>query len=278
MKKVIIQGVPGSFHEEAAQNYFKGQELAIVPAHSFRELMQRFTKDRTIDYAVMAIENSIGGSILHNYKLLQESGSQIIGEIYLKIEQHLLALPGVRLEDLKEVHSHPMAIKQCHQFFQSSPLIRLVESEDTALSAALIHEEKLLERGAIAGKRASEIYGLNILRASIETDKNNYTRFFILQNAQKSQNKTSETINKSSIYFRVKHKAGSLASVLTYIAEKGINLSKIQSFPIPNIMNEYYIHADVEYTDRNQFEHVLENIQDMCITVGNLGSYKKAKI
>ena len=276
MKRAIIQGVRGSFHEEAAQKFFSGEKLDIVQASSFSELMRKFDKDPNLEYAVIAIENSIAGSILHNYKLIQESQGRILGEIYLRIEQNLLVNYGVKMEDIREVQSHPMALKQCSRFLHQYPDIRLVETPDTALSAAEIQQNASKTIAAIGSFKAAEFYNLNIIKRGIETQKNNYTRFFVLH---KDVGKDHPSIaNKASIYFRVKHKAGSLASALQQIASEGVNLSKIQSFPVPDLINEYFIHVDMEYDNVKQYRMVMTKLHESCLMVCELGAYKKARI
>src|SRR5215211_9547843 len=207
--KVSIQGFEGSFHQAAAQQFF-GKDVEVIPCATFREVVKIAGNKKESDGGVMAIENSIAGSILPNYNLLQKSNLKITGEIYLQIRQNLLVNPGVKLEDIREVHSHPMAIQQCLDFLDKYHW-KLVETEDTALSAKRIHQHKNRHTAAIAGKLAAELFNLTILAENIHTEKHNYTRFLVLQHDAVSWNDP----NKASISFCTDHSKGSLAKVLT---------------------------------------------------------------
>jgi prephenate dehydratase len=207
------------------------------------------------DGGVMAIENSIAGSILPNYNLLQKSNLKIIGELFLQINQHLMVNPGVKLKDIREVHSHPMAILQCLDFLEKHDW-KLIETEDTALSARQIHQHHHKHAAAIASKLAAELYGLEILAPNIHTLKNNYTRFLALTRMENA--KDIDEANKASVNFHTDHSKGSLARVLTRIADGGINLSKLQSMPIPGSDFKYSFHADMEFENRRQFEEVIQ--------------------
>ena len=220
----------------------------------------------------MAIENSIAGSILPNYNLLQKSNLKIIGEIYLQIRQNLLVNPGVKLEDIKEVHSHTMALQQCYGFLDKNKW-KLVETDDTALSAKHIHQHKSKHVAAIASKLAAELYDLNIIAPNIHTLKNNYTRFLFLQREGEAIN--IENANKASVNFHTDHSRGSLAKVLTKIAEGKINLSKLQSFPIPGSDFKYSFHADMEFDSATQFNKVIEVIRPMTAAIKIYGVYKR---
>ena len=222
----------------------------------------------------MAIENSIAGSILPNYNLLQKSNLTIIGEVYLQIRQNLMVNPGVQLEDIREVHSHPMAIQQCFGFLDKYNW-KLVETDDTALSAKHIHQHHSKHIAAIASKLAAEIYQLNMIAPNIHTLKNNYTRFLILQREEKRVEISGA--NKASINFHTDHSKGSLAKVLTKIAESGINLSKLQSFPIPGSDWRYSFHADVEFDNKEQFYTMIEAIEKITEALKIYGVYKKGK-
>jgi prephenate dehydratase len=219
----------------------------------------------------MAIENSIAGSILPNYNLLQKSNLKIVGEVYLQIKQNLLVNPGVKLEDIKEVHSHPMAIQQCFGFLDKYNW-KLIESEDTALSAKHIHQHKSKYIAAIASKLAAELYDLDIIAPGIQTLKHNYTRFLVLQREEVA-NKI-EDANKASINFHTDHSKGSLAKVLTKIADEGVNLSKLQSFPIPGSDWKYSFHADVEFDNLKQFDKVVKGMKALTEELKVYGVYK----
>ena len=269
--KVSIQGYEGSFHQLAARSFF-GKDVEVIPCATFREVVKVASNKRESDGGVMAIENSIAGSILGNYALLQKSDLQITGEVYLQINQHLLVNPDVTLEDIKEVHSHPMALQQCLHFLDKYNW-KLVETEDTALSAKLVHRHRSKHIAAIAGKLAAELFDLKVLKPNIQDEKDNYTRFLIVQRA--GELGVIENANKASINFQVSHTQGALAKVLTVIADEGINLSKLQSFPIPGTQWKYSFHADLEFESITQFETVSKKIQPLTDNIRVFGIYKK---
>jgi prephenate dehydratase len=222
----------------------------------------------------MAIENSIAGSILPNYNLLQKSTLKIVGEIYLPIKQQLLVNPGVQLEDIREVHSHYMAIQQCLEYLDKYNW-KLVETEDTALSAKHIHQHRSKHIAAIASKLAADLFDLEVIAPNIHTMKSNYTRFLVLQPEEVAQPVTAA--DKASVSFITDHSRGSLARVLTRIAEGGINLSKLQSFPIPGSDWKYSFHADMEFETMDQFDDVIKDIKPITEEVKVYGVYKKGK-
>ena len=273
-KKISIQGYEGSFHEMAAGKFF-GKSVEVIPCATFRESVKIAATKTDCTGAVMAIENSIGGSILPNYNLLKKSNLKISGEVYLHITQHLLANPGVKLGDIREVHSHPMAILQCIDYLEKNSQWKLVETEDTALSAKHIHQHRHRHAAAIAGKPAADLYNLKILKHNIHTIKNNYIRFLVLQR----QELISETpdANKASVNFQTDHTKGSLARVLTKIADGDINLSKLQSFPIPGSNWKYNFHADMEFDSLRKFHYVIENIRSLTSQLTIYGIYKNGK-
>jgi prephenate dehydratase len=275
MKRIAIQGGYGAFHELAAQKYFDDEEIEILPKESFRDLLTSI-HDQKSDLGIMAIENSLAGSILPNYNLLMETPMRIIGEVYLRIKQNLIALPGVEISDIKEVYSHPMAILQCKYFFEQYPHIRLIESIDTALSAKDIRENELMNAGAIASVIAAEKYNLNILAAGIETNKMNYTRFLILtengHEIEKSQ------VNKSSIHFALSHKLGSLSKILSIFSFHEINLAKIQSMPIIGKDWEYHFYVDLEVNDYDMYLKSLESIKPFTSGLMIMGEYIKGEV
>lgn len=273
-KTIAIQGGYGAFHEIAAHHYFDGDQIRILPRNTFRDMVSSL-KDRKCDYGIMAIENSLAGSILPNYSLIINTRMHIIGEIYLRIKQNLVAMPGVKIDDLKEVYSHPMAILQCQDFFDRHPGIRLIESIDTALSAEEIASKKLNDTGAISSRLAADTYGLDILAESIETNKMNYTRFLIL--TENGFNIPETDVNKASIYFTVAHQFGSLSKILSILSYYEINLAKIQSMPIPGKGWEYMFYVDVEINDYEMYKKSLEAIRPFTPSLGILGEYKKGK-
>lgn len=267
---IAIQGYPGSFHHEAVQQYF-GKTAGIIPCDSFRILVDRVTRDHTIDAGLMAIENSIAGSILPNYSLLFSSNLSICGEVYLPIRQQLMVHKGVALSDIKEVHSHYMALLQCNGFLEQYPW-KLVETEDTALSARNIKEQSLKHIAAIAGATAAELYELDIVAGDIQDQANNYTRFLVL----KREARPIADADKASVSFRLDHEAGSLAKVLNIIAAGGLNISKLQSFPVPDIEFQYYFIVDLEFEQMIQLEQVLIAIKLHTHTLIIKGIYKKS--
>ncbi len=273
-KKISIQGFEGSFHQVAAQQFY-GKETEVICCATFKEVVKIAADKKQSDGGIMAIENSIAGSILPNYNLLLKSNLKIVGEVYLQINQNLLVNPGVKLEDIKEVHSHPMAIQQCFGFLDKYNW-KLIETEDTALSAKHIHQHKNKHAAAIASKLASELYSLYVIAPNIHTLKNNYTRFLALQR----QDVAKEIIDadKASINFFTDHSKGSLAKVLTKIAEAGINLSKLQSMPIPGSDFKYSFHADMEFDNAAQLKNVIKKLENLTDELNVLGVYKNGKI
>ena len=270
--KVAIQGIATSFHEVAAQSYFQ-QPLETIECLSFHALCESLKHNRA-EYAVMAIENSIAGSILPNYFLLQDYHFSIVGEIYLPIHMHLLALPGVKLEQIKTIESHPMAIRQCSEYLHKLEGVEIRESDDTALSAQRVKEKKLRDTAAIANEYAAKKFGLRILDKRIETHKKNFTRFLILtkRNGQMTES------NKASLCFEVANEVGSLADVLLAFKECRINLTKIQSIPIIGKPREYSIHVDVEWKNRKNYDLALREVLRQTRNLNVLGEYKKATI
>jgi prephenate dehydratase len=270
VSRVSIQGYEGSFHQVAARQFF-GKDVEVIPCDNFRDVVKIAANRKESDGGVMAIENSIAGSILPNYNLLQKSTLRITGEVYLQIKQNLLVNPGVTMSDIREVHSHPMALQQCLEFMDKYNW-RLVETEDTALSAKLLHQHRSKHIAAIASKLAAELFQLDIIAPNIHTMKNNYTRFLVLQREEEVTD--IPDANKASVNFHTDHSRGSLARVLTRIADGGINLSKLQSFPIPGSDFKYSFHADMEFNDLAQFHHVLEDIRPFTESLRIYGIYR----
>lgn len=269
--QMAIQGYEGSFHQQAA-NIFFNKNVSVVCCDTFRDLIKAAKDPKQTDGAVMAIENSIAGSILPNYRLLQSSGLKIIGEIYLQIHQNLLVNHNVELEDIKEVHSHTMALQQCFEYLDQHNW-KLVESDDTALSAKHIAKHKSRHIAAIASSTAAEIYNLKIIAPKIQTLKKNYTRFLILRRPEDVRGEQEG--NKASINFQTIHKEGSLARVLGVIAIHDINLSKLQSFPIPGSEFKYQFHVDMEFDNIKKFQKVIEKIKPLTEEIKIYGVYNK---
>ncbi|MBL7857867.1 MAG: prephenate dehydratase [Cyclobacteriaceae bacterium] len=270
--RIAIQGIATSFHEVAAMTYFN-EPIETVECLSFHQLCEGLRNGHA-DYAVMAIENSIAGSILPNYFLLQEYHFNIIGELYLPIHMHLLALPGVKLSDIKTIESHPMAIRQCAEYLHALTGVEIRESDDTALSAKRVKEFKLKNTAAIANEFAAKKYKLQILEKRIETHKKNFTRFLILT---KRSNGKAES-NKASLSFEVANEVGSLAEALMTFKNNSINLTKIQSIPIIGRPSEYSIHIDVEWKRRKGYDIAMREVLRQVKNLNVLGEYKKGKI
>ena len=270
--RVAIQGITTSFHEVAALQYF-GERALVVECLSFHDLCESLKKEEA-DYAVMAIENSIAGSILPNYFLLQQYHFSIIGEVYLPIHMHLLTFPGVSLSSIKVIESHPMAIRQCSDYLQRMSNIEIRESEDTAWSAKKISQNKLEDTAAIANEQAAKKFGLVILEKRIETHKKNYTRFLILSKT----NGVQKGCNKASLSFEVANEVGSLANALMTFKNEGINLSKIQSVPIIGKPSEYTIHVDIEWQKKKRYHDAMHLLLRQVRNLNVMGEYKKATI
>jgi prephenate dehydratase len=269
-KRIAIQGIKASFHEEAAYKYF-GKEIETVECNSFKETCDKLENGEA-DFVIMAIENSIAGSLLPNYTLIRDYGFSVVGEVYLAIRLHLMALPGVKFEDIRTVTSHPIAIRQCLDFFNDYPHIKIVESNDTAACAKRIQDEKLTHTMAIANSLAAELYGLNILERSVESNKKNFTRFLILK---KDKTDEGKKINKASICFQVGHKAGSLAQVLNVFAEQDVSLTKIQSMPVLGKRDEYYFYVDLEWPSTEKYDKAVRKALKYTTNFNILGEYQK---
>ncbi len=285
--KIAIQGVHGAFHEIAARSFHPTDAIEVVPADTFEELVRKVETGET-DSAVMAIENTIAGSLLRNYNLLYDSDLRIRGEVFLRIKQNLMALKGVKIEDLKSVHSHPIALQQCVDFFQQYPHIKLVEATDTALVAQQIQEKGSRKMGAIASTLAAEIYDMNLLAESIESYKKNYTRLFYLTKNEKITPDTEggtllkksfivQDFNKVSTVFTAKHTVGSLHKALEMLALNGCNLTKIQSAPIMDKPWEYMFFMDFTMEDSSNYIPTMNALKAVTGELRILGEYKSGK-
>jgi prephenate dehydratase len=268
--RVAIQGIRASFHEEAAFKYF-GENIQTIECNSFKQTFDAL-ENKEADYVVMAIENSIAGSILPNYSLLLNYNFPVIGEIYLPIQLHLMALPGVVFENVKYVTSHPIAIRQCIDFFDEYPHLKIVESSDTAACAKRIHDEKLTDTVAIANTLAAKLYGLDILERRIESNKKNFTRFLILTTHDKV---VKQPADKASLSFQVSNQVGALAKVLNIFANQGVNMSKIQSMPVLGKRNEYTFYVDVEWEETKQYDAAIKQVLKYTQNFNILGEYKR---
>jgi prephenate dehydratase len=271
--KIAIQGIKGSFHHQVAQDYFY-QNVEVDECLSFEELVASLLSGKS-DQAVMAIENSIAGPIIPNYALIDKNNLHIIGEHYLDIHQNLMALKGQKIEDILEVHSHPMALLQCMEFLKKYPNIKLVEDKDTAETARRIHEKQLKGIAAIASKTASELYDLEILAPEIQTINNNMTRFVIIK---KEKEFTDENeINRASIKFELDHKRGSLAAVLNVMSDCKLNLTKIQSLPKIETPWKYSFFVDVTFEKYEDYAKSKALLTIMAEYFKVLGEYKNTR-
>lgn len=268
-KRVAIQGIKASFHEEAAFKFF-GPDIETIECNSFKETFQKM-KAGEADYIVMAIENSIAGSLLPNYSLLKEYNYPVIGEVYLHIQLHLMGLPGIKFEDIKNVTSHPIAIRQCGEFLDDYPQLKVTESSDTAACAKRIKDEQLKDTAAIANSLAAEMYGLEILEKRIETNKKNYTRFLILTDHEEE----IKNPNKASVSFQVKDEMGILSKILNVLVEHEINMSKIQSMPVIGKRNEFTFYIDLEWKSTGNYDAAIRKLLRLTSNFNIMGEYRK---
>ncbi|HNV51554.1 MAG TPA: prephenate dehydratase [Tenuifilaceae bacterium] len=268
-KKVAIQGVRGAFHQEAARNFF-GSDIEIFECLTFKELVESVERGKT-SYGIIAVENSLVGGILPNYALIRESALTVIGEVYLRIVQNLMALPNQTIDSILEVQSHPMALAQCDDFLLQRRNLRVVASDDTALSAKLISENNLAGVAAIGSVEAAKEYGLEIIAPSIESNKANYTRFMVLSPEQ--NNDTQIKTNKASIAFALPHKSGSLQNALQSFSRYGINLTMLHSLPQVGQCWEYYFHADVVFRHIDDFNLALKSLKNHTNYLRVIGVY-----
>ncbi|NDW09775.1 prephenate dehydratase [Dysgonomonas sp. 520] len=275
-RKVAIQGVLGAYHGIAAENFFK-EELELVECNTFRDIFKAIKKDPTI-IGIMAIENTIAGSLLQNYELQKEYKLPIAGEFKQRISHCFAALPGQSVHDIKEVMSHPIALMQCGNFLDSLPNIKIVEHEDTALAAKDIAEKKMQGVAAICSSKAAEIYGLEILASGIETNKHNFTRFLIVSARWMVEEIINgDVVNKASLVFTLPHTEGSLSKVLSVFSFYGINLTKIQSLPIIGREWEYQFYVDVKYADFERYRQSVDAIRPLISELHILGEYPEGE-
>ena len=274
IKSVAIQGVKGSFHHIVSQQYFD-KTIAVSEYLTFDEVVDSILKTKN-DAAIMAIENSIAGSIIPNYALIDTFGLHIVGEHYLDIQHHLMALPNQTINDIKEVYSHPMALLQCKSFLKQYPHIKLIEDRDTAEVAQRIQSNQLRHTAAIASQLASELFELEILAHSIQTIKHNETRFFVVKTANSEI--PEEQINKASVKFELDHKRGSLATILNVLSDCKLNLTKIQSLPKIETPWKYAFFVDVTFDSYSDYKKAKSIMQIMAQEFKVLGEYKNARL
>ncbi|MEM6514786.1 MAG: prephenate dehydratase [Bacteroidota bacterium] len=271
---VAIQGIRGSFHHIVSEQFFKN-EVEVVECLSFTETVETVTNGQC-DYGIMALENSIAGSIIPNYALIDDNDLKIVGEHYLDIQHNLMALPNQDISEISEVHSHPMALLQCKTFFKKYPHIKLVEDKDTAEVARRIQDQKLKGIAAVASTLAAEIFNLEIIATNIQTIKHNETRFVIIQRTD-SEFKQKH-YNKASLKFELDHKRGSLAAILNVLSDCKLNLTKIQSLPKIETPWKYSFFVDVTFDHKNDFKKAKAIIKLMAQEFKLFGIYKNASL
>lgn len=277
MKKVAIQGFEGSYHDIATRQFFNSEDTELICCETFGEVFTALKSDSNV-IALVAIENTIAGSLLHNYELLRESGVVIIGEQKLRIAHCICCLPDEDWADLHEVHSHPVALAQCEAFLQRHPELKAVQTEDTALSAKEIKEKQLRGHAAICSVHAANLYGMRILQENIETNKHNFTRFLVVADRWKADELRAEGISqqtdKANIVFSLPHEEGSLSQILSIFTFYRINLTKIQSLPIIGREWEYMFYVDVTYNDYTRFRQSIDAVRPLTKELNILGEYK----
>lgn len=277
MKRIAIQGVSGAFHEIAAREFFKAEAIEIEPCVTFRDVFSKMAEDPEL-LGIVAIENTIAGSLLQNHNLLKESGNVIIGEHKLRISHTLAAMPGQGINDIKEVHSHPIALMQCEEFIDKHDHLRAVESDDTALSAKEIAENNIMGRAAICSRFAAEKYGLEIIADEIETNKRNFTRFLIVAAPELAEKMIQHfKVNKSSMVFTLPHEEGSLAKVLSILSFYRVNLTKIQSLPIVGREWEYQFYISLTFDNYERYRQSLDAVRPLLKDFQLLGEYQEGK-
>ena len=277
MRKIAIQGVNGSYHDIAAHKYFKDEEIELICCNTFEEVFAQMKKDSDV-IGVIAIENTIAGSLLHNYELLRESGATIIGEHKLRISHSIMCLPEDNWEDLTEVNSHPVALAQCRDFLHNHPELKVVETEDTAGSAENIRNNNLRGHAAICSKYAAELYDMKILEEGIETNKHNFTRFLVISNPWLADElKDRSKVNKANIVFSLPHSEGSLSQVLSIFSFYKINLTKIQSLPIIGREWEYMFYVDVMFNDYLRYKQSIDAVTPLTKALKILGEYAEGE-
>lgn len=275
MKRIAIQGFQGSFHDIAAHQYFDGEQIQLVCCATFEQVYAAMRRDPTI-IGITAIENTIAGSLLHNYELLRESGATVVGEHKLHIEHCICCLPDDDWSTITEVHSHPVALAQCNAFLANHPDIKAVEAEDTAGSAEYIAKHQCHGWAAICNASAAKLYGLKVLQDQIHDNKHNFTRFLIVSNPNKADFlRPLEKVNKASVVFHVAHEEGSLSKVLTILSFYGINLTKIQSLPVIGCEWEYLFYVDLTFDNLTRYRQSIDAIIPLTRSLKILGEYEE---
>ena len=276
-KRIAIQGIEGSFHDIAAHRFFEGEQVELVCCDTFEEMFARLKAEKDL-LGLMAIENTIAGSLLHNYELLRESGMTIVGEHKLRIKHSIMCLPDESWEDLKEVNSHPVALMQCRQFLNRHPEFKIVETDDTAGAAADISRERRHGHAAICHRDAADIYGMKVLQEGIETNKHNFTRFLVLAQPEKATTiRNTRPIDKASLVFTLPHEEGSLSAILSVLSFYKLNLTKIQSLPIIGQEWQYMFYIDLSFSEERRYRQALNAITPLTRELKQLGIYGNGK-
>ena len=271
--RVAIQGVAGCFHDAAAREFFADADIETVPCETFHDLFDTLRNDASM-IGIVAIENTIAGSLLQNHELLRQSNLTIIGEHKIYISHSLAVLPGQTIDDVEEVNSHPIALRQCEQYLLRHPRMKIVETNDTAGSAKMIAERGLLKHAAVCGRYAAELYGLSVIDDDIQTNKRNFTRFLIITDpVNATEFMAGKHIDKASIAFTLPHKQGSLSAVLTIFSFYGINLTKIQSLPIIGREWEYRFYVDLSFNDYTRYRQAVSAVRPLINDFKILGEY-----
>lgn len=274
MKRIAIQGEIGSFHDITAHHCFEGEQLQIICCSTFEQVFENMKQDPTV-IGIMAIENTIAGSLLHNYDLLRQSGMAVVGEHKTHISHCICALPGQTIDELTEVHSHPVALAQCNKYLSKHPNLKMVEDEDTAGSAKWIAENDMKGVAALCHADAARLYGLEVLEDHVEDNPHNYTRFLVMSDPRKADFlRALNASDKSSIVFSLPHEEGSLSQVLSILSFYKINLTKIQSLPIVGREWEYMFYVDVTYDDLTRYRQSIDAITPLTKDLIILGEYK----
>ena len=279
MKRIAIQGALGSYHDIAAHKYFEDEEIELICCATFEDVFRTISKDSQV-IGMLAIENTIAGSLLHNNELLRQSGVQIVGEHKLRISHSFVCLPEEDWDDLTEVNSHPIALMQCRDFLAQHPRLKVVETEDTALSAETIRKHHLKGHAAICSKYAAELYGMKVLQEGIETNKHNFTRFLVVADpwqVDELNRHRSHEPNKASLVFTLPHREGSLSQVLSILSFYRINLTKIQSLPIIGREWEYQFYVDVVFDQVLRYKQSIAAITPLTKELKILGEYEEGK-
>jgi len=277
MKKIAIQGVPGSFHDIAAHKFFPNEEIELICCDTFEEIFEHIQEESSV-IGLIAIENTIAGSLLHNYELLRDSGSTIVGEHKLRIKHNCVCLPEDDWDTLTEIHSHPVALAQCHTFLKRHPQFKVVEADDTAKSAEIIQTNHMKGHAAICSKYAAELYGMKVLEEGIETNKHNFTRFLVVADTWRADDlRNRSQSNKATIVFSLPHNEGSLSQVLSIFSFYKINLTKIQSLPIIGREWEYLFYVDVIFSDYLRFRQSIDAVSPLTRELKILGEYAEGE-